>query len=464
MTDAATSGAGPGGDRTEADGAFERRLGLLDCVLLSVGGMVGSAIFVFPGTTGQLAGPGAILAWALAGVLMLTIALCYAELSLAFPRIGGPAVFPHETLGRSPLVRAFASYLEGICYAVGWGFGITVSALAIAQYTGIVVPAASGHTVTLALVGIAFAVGVNLVGVSATSRTNLVLSAGLLAILVVFVALGLANANPANYRPVFPAGIDSLAGAAAVAMTGYGAWTVIPASAEEIREPARTIPRAIVVSLAISTVLYAAIVAAVHGVVPGGQFVDGAAVLAAPLGVAAEAMGVPLFANLLLPLAAIVAIFTTMLVGTMSAGRVLYALGENGTLPGFVGRISERTRVPWVGLLLIGGLSAVLAAFPQYFFQLLVVATVVGTGLPYGINIVSFVGLRTYRTDVEPSFRAPAWPALPIVAFVTLAVAMIGLGMTQVVWSAGVLALIVAGFVVRYLLVPDRVTGTPERA
>lgn len=454
--------ASAGGTAASGDGRLDRRLGLLDCVLLSVGGMVGSAIFVFPGTTGQLAGPGAILAWVLAGLLMLSIALCYTELSLAFPRAGGPAVFPAETFGPWPLGRAFASYLEGICYAVGWGFGITVSALAIAQYAGILVPAASGHTIVLALVGVGLAVAVNLAGVTATSRTNLVLSAGLLAILLVFVALGLANADPTNYRSMFSDGLGSLAAAAAVAMTGFGAWTVIPASAGEVREPSRTIPRAIVLSLVVSTLLYGAIVAAVHGVVPASAFVEGAPVMAAPLGVAAESMGVALFANLLLPLAAIVAIFTTMLVGVMSAGRVLYALGENGTLPGVVGQVSDRTGVPWVGILLIGGLAAALAAVPQYFFQLLVVATVVGTGVPYAINIVSLVGLRRYRPDVDPGFRAPGGSALPVVAFGALAVAMVGLGATEVWWSAGALGVIAAGFGLRYLAAPRAVAPAAE--
>lgn len=441
------------------DDGFERSLGLLDCVLLSVGGMVGSAIFVFPGTTGQLAGPGAILAWALAGVLMATIALCYTELSLAFPQAGGPAVFPAKTFGSRPRVRAFASYLEGICYAVGWAFGITVSALAIAQYAGMLVPAAGGHTTTLALVGIVLAVAVNLAGVTTTSRTNLVLSAGLLAILLVFVALGLASTDPGHYQPLFPDGMDSLAAAAAVAMTGYGAWTVIPASAEEVEEPTRTIPKAILLSLAVSTVLYTAIVAAVHGLIPASEFVEGSAVASAPLGVAAASMGVPFFQNVLLPLAALVAIFTTMLVGTMSAGRVLYALGQNGTLPSAVGRLSDRTHVPWVGLLLIGGAAAVLAAFPGYFYELLVVSTVVGTGLPYAINILSFVGLRRVRTDVDPGYRAPGWPALPVVAFVALAVIMLDLGATEVLWSVGAIAVVISGFVLRYLTARDAMLG-----
>src|SRR6056297_3416855 len=96
------------------DGTFSQKLGLLDAVLLSLGGMVGSAIFVFPGSTGRLTGPSAVGAWFLAGILMIAIALCYTELSLAFPETGAVAVFPYEAFGPYPAVRAFASYLEGV--------------------------------------------------------------------------------------------------------------------------------------------------------------------------------------------------------------------------------------------------------------------------------------------------------------------------------------------------------------
>lgn len=443
------------GGKASSDSGLERNLGLLDCVLLSVGGMVGSAIFVFPGTTGRLTGPSAIVAWVGAGVLMTTIALCYTELSLAFPQAGGPAVFPYETFGPSRFVRAFASYLEGVSYSVGWAFGITVSALAIADYVAMIVPAASGHAVPIAVLGIALSFLVNALGVSVTSRANLVLAAVLLTILVVFAGLGLARADPANYRPFVLDGPVQFLAAVQVAITAYGAWTVIPASAEEIREPASTIPRAIVASLAVSTVLYGVIVAALHGLVAPSAFVEGNAAMTAPLGVAASAIGLPILRNVLLPFAALVAIFTTMLVGTMSAGRVLFALGRNGTLPAAFAAVSDRSQVPWVGLAAISLLAGVFATVPQYFFQLLVVAALVGTGLPYAINVLSFVGLRYYRTDVEPPFRAPGGYALAAVAFGALGVAMIGLGLTNVVWSLGTVALLTTFFVVRYLRAPE---------
>lgn len=442
----------------EAGGDFERTLGLADCVLLSIGGMVGSAIFVFPGTTGQLIGPGSIVAWLFAGLLMSLIALTYTELSMAFPHAGGPAVFPYETFGSNPTVRAFASYLEGVSYSIGWAFAITVSALAIADYAAVMIPSAQGATVPLAVVAVLLAGGINLVGVDLTSRTNLVLSLLLLAVLIVFVALGLAHADVGNYHPFFTGGAVQFFAAVNVALTGYGAWTAIPSAAEEVKRPAWTVPRAILLSLLITGLLYGGVVLALHGLVAPDRFVQGSALATTPLGVAAGAIGSPLFRQYLLPFAAIVAIFTTMLVGTLSAGRVLYALGQNGTLPRHFGTVSDRFNVPWVGIAAVMLLAGAFAAFPRYFYQLLVVAAVVGTGIPYAINILAFVGLRRNRPDVEPSFRAPGGYWLAAVAFVPLAVAMIGLGATGIEGSLAAVVLISAYFVVRHARHADALT------
>ncbi|WP_231184227.1 APC family permease [Haladaptatus sp. DYF46] len=448
-----------GRDGTTAGDGLTRKLGLLDCVLLSVGGMVGSAIFVFPGSTGRLAGPASTLAWVVAGLLMMVIALCYTELALAFPKAGGPAVFPAETFGRNRTVRLFASYLEGICYCVGMVFSITISALAIAQYLGIAYPRTQGYVVPIALVAIALSFLVNLVGVTNTSRTNLVLSAVLLTILLVFVAGAFTRLEPTNYDPFFTSGPAKFFAAVQLALTGYGAWTAIPSVVEEVKQPAKTVPRAILVSLLVTLVLYTGVVVALHGVVAPSAFVAANPVTTVPLGVAAAELGFPILQQYLLPLAAIVAIFTTMLVGTMSASRVVFALGRNGTLPSPFAAVHSRFQVPWVGLMAVSLVAAALTTFPNYFYELLVIASVVGTGLPYALNIVSFVGLRYYRTDVTPPFRAPGGYALAAVALVALSVSMVGLGSTEVVWSVGSLVLMCGYFVVRYLKRPDVFRG-----
>ncbi|WP_396610951.1 APC family permease [Haloferax sp. S1W] len=443
-------------DASESE--FEDSLGLLDCIVLSLGGMAGAAIFIFPGTTGQLVGPASIGAWFLAGVLMLALGLCYAELTLAFPQTGSVAVFPFETLGPNPHVRAFASYLEGVGYTVGWILAITISALSIPDYLAVILPAA-GDTVVIALGAVGLATLSNLLGIGVTSRANLLLTGLVLAVLITFLGVGASHVQLGHYEPGVVRGPMKFFAAVQLALTSYGAWTVIPSVAEEITEPSKTVPRAIVVSLAVTTLLYTALVAVVHGVVPLGRFTAGDVTITAPLRVATELMGVE-WLRYLLALSALSAIFTTMLVGILSAGRVLYALGENGTLPSVFRTTSSRFQVPWVGILAVGCVAGLLATVPQYFYQLLVVGAVVGTGVPYAINILSFLGLRYYRTDVSPAFRAPGGSVLAVVSFAVLGIAMLGLSSTEVVWSVGTLVVVSGYYGVRYALNPRAVSPT----
>jgi APA family basic amino acid/polyamine antiporter len=423
--------------------------------------MVGSAIFVFPGTTGRLAGPSAIGAWILAGGLLVLIALCYTELALAFPRTGGPAVFPYETLGPSRTVRAFGSYLEGVGYTVGWLFGLTISALAIADYLAMVFPGAGGYMTIVAVSAISLAALVNLFGVEITSRTNLLLSAFLLTVLLTFIVNSLAHVRPGTYKPFVVSDGTSFLAAVQIALTAYGAWTAIPAAIEEVRRPTQTVPLAILLSLVIAMGLYAAVVAALHGVIPAREFVAGSVVMTAPLAAVAERIGTG-WLRPLVGIGAVTAIFTTLLVGIMSASRVLFALGANGTLPYVFATTHDRTHVPWVGVVFVSIVAAGLAAVPQYFYQLLVVAAVVGTGIPYAINLLSFVGFRYYRTDVRSSFRAPGGYPLAVLAFIALAVAMIGLGIIEVIWSGGALVLLSGYFIFRWVIQGARFS--PQKA
>lgn len=430
-------------------GGVSRTVGLTDLLLLSVGGMIGSAVFYFPAFTGLWVGPASVLAWFLAGVGMLSVALCYTELSTAFPEQGGPAVFPAETFGYRPFVRRFFAYLEGVCYCLGWVFAVAISAWFVASYANrIPLLAVGGQTLPLALVAIVASFAVTVVGINVTTRANLVLTAFILAVLVVFVAMGFGNAEPGNLTPFFGGGALSFLEAIGVALTGYGAWTVIPSAAEEVKNPEKTLPRAIIGSLLLVTVLYTAVVFVFQMGVSPDAFERGARIMYAPLSVVAERTGSLLLAHYALPLAALVAIFTTMLVGMTSAARVLLAMGRRGILPEIFATTHSRTETPWVSLLTIAVASCVLVFLRNLYGQV-VLAALIGTVIPYAINILAFVGLRYYRPDVTPSFRAPGGYVLSAIAFVFLGSVMIGLGVDRPVVAGGVLSAILAGFVVR---------------
>ncbi|SEP01292.1 Amino acid permease [Halogranum amylolyticum] len=438
-------------DRDKTD-TLPRTVGLRDLLLLSTGGMIGSAVFFFPAFTGQWVGPASIIAWLAAGVGMVSIALCYTELATAFPESGGPAVFPAETLGPNPLIRRFFSYLEGTSYALGWVFGVAVSAWYVANYLGSI-PALSGvrgHTVLFGLLSIAASLFITLLGIDVTKRTNLVLTALILAVLTVVAAVGISNGTPENMTPFFTGSSTQFFASIGVAITGYGAWTVVPAAAGEVENPSRTIPRAIVGSLVLTTVFYTSVVLALHLTVPPSAFENGNLVMIAPLSAVTTNAGFPLFANYALPLAALVAIFTTMLVGMTGSARVLCSLAERGTFPTAFAATSDRTNAPYVALCAIAIAAAAVVVGKQVLGGI-VLAALVGTVLPYAINIASFVGLRVYRRDVTPTFYAPGGLVTAAIALGFLSLLATALSVDHPVIAAFTVVVLLVGFVVQYI-------------
>jgi len=445
--------------------ALPRTVGLRDLLVLSVGGMVGSSVFFFPAFTGQWVGPAAVVAWLLAGLGMVSVALCYTELATAFPESGGPAVFPAETLGTNAAVRGFFAYLEGTSYALGWVFGVAVSAWYVANYLG-AIPALAGarsHTVAFGLLAVAASLAVTLLGIDVTKRANLVLTAFVLAVLAVVAGVGLADGDPANAAPFFTGTDTRFLAAVGVAITGYGAWTVVPAAAGEVRAPGRTIPRAIVGSLLLTTAFYTLVVLAIHLTVPPGAFASGNLVMVAPLSAVVASAGLPVLADYALPLAALVAIFTTMLVGLTGAARVLRALAERDLFPGAFAATSDRTNAPYVALCVVA-VAAALVVIGKQVVGGVVLAALVGTVLPYAINVASFVGLRRYRTDVTPSFRTPGGLLTAAVALCFLCLLAFGLSVDHPIAATLTVCALLVGFALQYAFGEGVVAGTRERA
>jgi APA family basic amino acid/polyamine antiporter len=438
---------------TTGDDNPPRTVGFRDLLLLSVGGMMGSSIFFFPAFTGQWIGPAAILAWLVAGLGMISIALCYTELATAFPESGGPAVFPAKTLGPNAAVRRFAAYLEGTSYALGWAFGVAVSAWYVANYLG-AIPELAGirsYTVTFGLLAILVSLAITLAGIDVTKRTNLVLTAFILAVLTVVAGVGLANGDPSTATPFITGRETQFFAAVGIAITGYGAWTVVPAAAGEVKNPNWTIPRAIVGSLLLTTAFYTIIVLALHLTVAPSAFQRGNLVMVAPLSAVVVDAGLPLFANYLLPVAALVAIFTTMLVGMTSASRVLAALAERNLFPSAFAATSDQTNAPYVALCAVAVAAGAVVVGKQVIGGI-VLAALVGTVLPYAINIASFVGLRVYRDDISAPFRAPGGLVTATIAFGFLVLLAVGLSVDYPVAALLAISALLTGYVLQYTL------------
>ncbi|WP_160135017.1 APC family permease [Halococcus salsus] len=452
------------GRADDGAGGFARTVGLRDLLVMSVGGMIGPAVFYYPAVTAGRTGPAAVLAWLLAGVGMTAVALCYTELSTAFPEQGGPAVFPAETVGRRPVVRRFFAFLEGVCYAIGWVFGVSVSAWFIATYLG-QVPGLGGvasHPVALAAVAVVASFVVTALGIDLTKRATLVLTAFILAVLVLVVGAGLGTVfagDGGGFTPFLTGDALGFLGSMGVALSAYGAWTVIPASAEEVKRPAWTLPRAILGSLVVVTLLYTAVMVVFVAVIPTTTIMPNAPVFFAPLSVLAGAVGLGVVGEYLVPLAALVAVFTTMLVGITGTARVLLAMGRRGLLPAVFARVDDRTGTPVVGVAVVAA-AALGLVFVRGFYGQIVLAALVGTVVPYVVNVVALVGLRRYRPDVTPTFEAPGGLALPAVALCFLGSMAAGLGVERPLTAGLVVGGVVVGFVLQEVVVEGKTRKT----
>jgi amino acid transporter len=408
---------------------LERDLGLASVVAISIGAMVGSGIFILPALAVDIAGPAVVLAYLLAGLLVLPAALSKAEMATAMPESGGSYVYIERGMG--PLLGTvaglgtwFSLSFKGALALVG---GVPYLLLLISVPDGWVLPLTLALAVAL--------VGVNLVGAKLTGRVQVAIVAVMLAAMVWFVAGGTTDVGRTNFAGFFAEGPVGLIAATGLVFVSYAGVTKVASVAEEIENPDRNIPLGILGSLVFTTLLYVLIVAVMVGVADLSTIgdtltpmADVAAVTLGPAGIVAVVV------------AAILALVSTANAGILSSSRYPFAMARDRLVPRALGSVDENLGTPAVAIALTGGVLLVLIAFVPILeiaklasaFQILVFVL---------IN-VAVVALREGHSEYEPTFRSPLYPWIQVFGVLT------GLGLlTQmgVVPLVGAVVIIVAG-------------------
>lgn len=346
------SGAGlwgsPAGAVTTPPKTLRRELGLLDAVGVGLGAIIGAGIFVVIGVAAGVSGPAFILALALAACAATFNALSSAELAARFPNSGGTYEYGYELL--HPLFG----------FSAGWMFVASklaaagTVAIGIGGYFARLVPnvdprLASGAAVLLLTIA-------NYVGIRKAGTLNLVIVSVTILTLLYFVAGGLSSFDSANLTPFFAKGPASVVEAAAILFFAYTGYGRIATLAEEVREPERTIPRAIMLSLGLSVTLYAAVALVAVGAVGA----EALAATSSPLTVAAEGMRAPGL-TFVLGVGAVTAMLGVLLSQVLGISRVLLAMSRRGDLPSSLGHISGKFVAPDRAILLTGAIILLLA-------------------------------------------------------------------------------------------------------
>ncbi|HEX7814935.1 APC family permease [Dyella sp.] len=430
---------------TDQAPAYVRRLGIWDAAAIVIGGVIGAGIFRSASTVAERTGSGwqLLLLWAIGGLLTLTGVLCYAELGARRPQAGGVYIYLREAFGQLP------AFLFGWTMAlINYPGSVAAVATTFADYFCVALGVSHDWVKPIAGGAIAFIVGVNIFGIRAGARMqNLftVLKLGAI-VLVVVAGLALARTHLGTAlgddiaHPVSP---WSFLGALLPVLFTYGGFHYLNDLAGEVREPQRTLPRAlalgmgtvvicyVLVNLAYLTGLGHAGLAASHA--PAADLVrqwlgDRGATLIA-IGIACSTFGY-------------------CSIAIAGGARVLQTMGADGMFFRGVGRIDPRTRAPQVALLVLGTWAILLAASGR--FDQLLNYTTVGEWLSHAFGIATLFWYRR-RFAQEPSpYRVPLYPFTPLL-FVSMVLGVIIATTVSSFRDAGLsLLLIIVGVPVYY--------------
>ncbi|RDI70094.1 universal stress protein [Halopelagius longus] len=421
--------------------ALERDLGLFSVLAISIGAMVGSGIFILPALAVKIAGPAVILAYVIAGLLVLPAALSKSEMATAMPEAGGTYLYIERGMG--PLLGTvaglgtwFSLSFKGALALVG---GVPYLLLLFDVPQSVVTP--------VALVLAALLVLVNLFGAKQTGRLQVGIVAIMLAALVWFAVGGTPSVQQTNYSPFFTGGVGGLLAATGLVFVSYAGVTKIASVAEEVEDPDRNIPLGIVGSLAFTTLLYTLIVAVMVGVTDPGTIAD----TSTPMAVAAEAtLGTA--GVVAIVVAAILALVSTANAGILSSSRYPFAMARDNLVPSSLSVVSDRFGTPSTSITVTGVVLLLLIAFVPILdiaklasaFQILVFVLI-------NFAIVAF---REGNVEYEPSFESPLYPWTQAFGIVGGVVLLTQMGTVPFV---GAVVMTAAGIVWYYVYARPRV-------
>ncbi len=328
---------------------LKKSFGLLDAFNIGIGAIIGAGIFIVTGIGASLAGPALLLSLLISAGIAAFTALSFAELSMRIPREGGGYEFAHE------LISPFAGFITGWLWLISNVVVGAVVSLGFAHYFALFFPIPVHVTATVACIIITT---VNYLGARDLEVVNNFLVIFKLVILLGFVVFGIQAVQVGNITSTFlPHGtIGVLQGAAFMffAFAGFARITVI---GEEVKDPKKTIPRAIILALVVSTIVYVLVSYTAIGLV-GYQ---GLANSGSPLADAARLEGAAMM--LLISLGALAATFSVLLTTLLGTSRVSFAMARNEDLPRFFETLHPRRNIPYISILVFGVTMTLFAAF-----------------------------------------------------------------------------------------------------
>ncbi|KRL90654.1 APC family permease [Limosilactobacillus ingluviei] len=423
------------------DKNFVKSLSAFDLMALGIGAVIGTGIFILPGTVAAVdAGPGVILSFLLAAIVCALAAMCYAEFSSALPVAGSAYSYGNVVFGEIiGWILGWALILEYMLAVAAVSTGWAAYFLSLLESFGIRLPHAltgpfdPAHGTYINLVAVLIVLGITAMlahGMKASVRVNNLAVLVKIIIIVAFVAVGVFFIKPANYHPFLPYKLGGAFTGATTVFFAFLGFDAVSSSAAEVKNPKKNMTFGIIGTLVIATVLYMAVAAVLVGMVKYTKL-D----VANPVAFALKSVNQGWLADLL-SIGALVGMFTMMFTMIYSSSRLVYSIGRDGMLPTFLAKLDPHTMVPKNALWVV----AVIIAFMGGLVSLDNLTSLVNIGTLLAFTFVSFgiIPLRK-RTDIDNSqgFKVPLYPILPILSGIAC-LAMITLLKLETFIGAGI--------------------------
>jgi len=388
---------------------LKKELGLLSVFSIAAGSMISSGLFVLPGLAFEKAGPATILSYALASVLMIPVMFSQAELATAMPKSGGSYFYIERSMG--PLAGTVAGFTNWFSIALKSAFALVgIGALCSVVFPGI---GTQGIKV-VAIVACLFFSLLNIVGTKKAGGLQTVLALALLIIIGLYSLGGIQSLNALNYTPFMSSGLQSVFAVAGMVFVSYGGLTKVASISEEVHNPSRNLPWGMFLAFGIVSMLYILVVFVTVGVVEE-KLLSGSLV---PLSLGAE-IAIGRWGMILVDVGALFAFATTANAGILSASRSPMAMSRDGLLPELFSKTNSRFATPHFAIMVTTLFISAVIAFLSIEDLVKTASTMMILMfilVNLSVIIMRYSGLQNYR----PSFKAPLFPWIQIIAIVTL--------------------------------------------
>ena len=413
---------------------LKKNLGFIPVLSITIGSMISSGIFILPAVAFARTGPSIIVSYLLAGVCALIGSLSMIELTTAMPKAGGVYFFTSRSLGA--MVGTLSGLLMWTAIAMKGAFAIYGLSAVVSLYTGI----------NFFIIGVAvtlFYTALNIKGTKEAAKFDVCLVSSIILIMIPFIIFGYDKINWGDFTPFISdsGGFNSIFATSAFVFIAFGGIMNAANVSEEMANPKRDIPLAIIIAIVFVSILYTIILLIAIGVVPNKEFISSSN----PIADAGKyILGMPGF--VVITIAACLAFSSCANSGIMSSSRYPLAMSRDKLVPEFIGRINKKTNTPIYAILLTAILIIVALSLP---LNALVegASTVILTS--YLLTDISVIILRKSKIqNYRPSFKVPLFPWVNILSIFLFISLICHMGLQAIKISGG---LVVVSLIVYFI-------------